>query len=183
MRCVEGLAFLMLSLLGTGLSTPREAPRPMQERPRALAVIVNPKNPITNLSFNELRSHLRLDQQFWPDKERVELFLRPDDSPEMGILLEQAYRMSADELDKFWIGKIFRGEIRAKPKVTPNAKATLSRVLKVRGALGVVLAGESTTGARVLTIDGKRPGEPGYPLFEKADGSTTRVPDEERVVE
>jgi len=188
LRALHLSAFAVLLL---GAARPEPAAAPAQAAPRALAVIVNPKNPITNLTFNELRGYLRLDQQFWSSKERLELFLRPDDSPAMQILLDRVYRMTAEELDKHWVGKIFRGEIRAKPKVAPNARAALSRVLKVPGALSVVLAGESTEGARVLTIDGKSPGDPGYPLVEKAgqgqdasrDGSGTRAPDAHGVVE
>ena len=129
-----------------------------------LAVIVNPKNSTTNLTFNQLRSYMKLERQFWPDKERCALLLRPSNSPEMKILLEQVYRMSADELRKYWVGKVFRGEIPARPAVVPTAAAAGTRVRKVPAALTVVLSDQMPEGVRALTIDGKKPGDPGYPL-------------------
>ena len=155
----------MLSLVVAALSLAARAPATTQQgEPEVLAVIVNPKNPTTNLTWHQLRSYLKLEQQFWPNKQRSTLFLRPSSSPEMQILLAKVYRMSANELRKYWVGKVFRGEIPAKPAVVPNAAAAGTRVHKVPGALTVVLADQTPEGVRVLTIDGKKPGDPGYPL-------------------
>jgi len=140
---------------------------PSDEVP-VLAVIVNPKNSTTNLTFNELRPYLKLERQFWPNKERCTLLLRPSSSPEMKILLEEVYRMNADELRKYWVGKVFRGEIPARPAVVPTAEAAGTRVRKVPAALTVVLADQMPEGVRALTIDGKKPGDPGYRLVGAA---------------
>ena len=79
--------------------------------PKSLSVIVNQKNPTTNLTFRQLRSYLRLDQRRWPSKGPIALFLRPSKSSEMQVLLSDVYRMSSGELRKYWVGKVFRGEI------------------------------------------------------------------------
>jgi len=162
------LLVLVTASVGTG-TTETEA-----ETRQALAVIVNPKNPVTNLSFNELRAYLKLEQQFWPDKQRIQLFLRPSKSTEMQILLEQVYRMSSAKLRKYWVGKVFRGEISSKPSVVPTAKSARTRVLKVPGALTVVMLDEVPEGVRVLTIDGKQPGDEGYRLSIEKGENTSR---------
>ena len=155
---LPGLAAICV---GASLAPVQAPVAPAQE---AVAVIVNPRNPATNLSLRQLRSHLKLEQQFWPDRDRVELFLRPSRSLEMEVLLAEVYRMTSDELRKYWVGKVFRGDIPAKPAVIPNARAAGIRVGKLEHALTVVLASDVPEGVRVLTIDGKKPSDREYPL-------------------
>ena len=145
---------------------PGAAPAPggSRQETQDLAVIVHPKNPATNLDLDALRTYFKLERQFWPDKKRVKLFLRPSRSLEMQILEDVVYRMSSSELRKYWIGKVFRGEIPAKPAIVPTASAAGARVRDVPEAFTVVLANEVPEGVRVLTIDGKKPGDAGYPL-------------------
>jgi len=169
------LAALVLLAAAAPEMRPEGAPGALTAK--ALAVIVNPRNPTTNVSFNELRSYLKLERGFWPDKTRCELLLRPSNSLEMEILFAKVYRMSSDELRKYWVGKVFRGEISAKPSVVPTVASACSRVQKILGALTVMLADEVPEGVRVLTIDGKKPGDEGYPLFrEEEDGDRTASP-------
>ena len=85
----------ILLLLGLALAGPGWQTNVPDDAPAALAVIVNRKNPTTNLTSAELRSTMRLERQFWPSKERVECLLRPSTSKEMAVLLSKVYRMSA----------------------------------------------------------------------------------------
>ena len=86
----------------------------------------------------------------------------------MGVLLAKVYETTAPGLRKFWIGKAFRGEIPAAPSVVPTSEAAGTRVNGEAGAFSVVRADQVPEGVRVVTIDGKRPGEAGYPL--RSDG-------------
>ena len=88
---------------------------------------------------------------------------------ESKILRKNVYGMKKAQLRKYWIGKLFRGEIPAKPSVAPTTAAAAARVLKTRGAMSVVLSNHIPDNVRVLTIDNKRPGENGYPLVSKGD--------------
>lgn len=176
LKPISLLAALLVAIPGQGGTPPPTNPPPEQKpvqkqaeqapaaAPVALAVIVNPKNPTTGLTFTELRSHLKLELQFWSNGERATLFLRASDSEETKILLAKVYDTGARELRKYWIGRVFRGEIAAAPTVVPTAAAAGARVRDSEGAFSIVLATEVPDGVRVLTIDGKRPGEVGYPL-------------------
>lgn len=166
------IALLVLSTTALAGGTPRN---PGSEGTRALAVIVNPKNPVTNLSFNELRAYLKLDKQKWPDGKPVELLLRPSKSVAMEILLDDVYRMTSAQLHKYWAGKVFRGDISSKPSVVPSATAAGKRVLKVPSALTVVMYDQVPADVRVLTIDGKKPTDAGYRLTID-DGEETSRP-------
>lgn len=130
----------------------------------AVAVVVHAKNPVTDLSLNELRAILRMERQFWGNGKRAVLYLRPSESVEQGVLLDKVYRMSAEKLQKYWVTKLFSGEIPAKPSYVPNSESAVSRVRSSEGAISVILATDASEGVRVLTIGGAKPGDKGYPL-------------------
>ena len=132
-----------------------------------LALIVHPKNTVENLSNDELYTFFTLQKQFWPNGKRVVLFSRASSSSAQKALLEKVYRMTSEELRKYWVGKVFAGEIPAIPSVMRSAAAASAAVGKLEGALSIVRLSEVSEGVRVLTIEGKKPGDPGYPLLEK----------------
>ena len=88
-----------------------------------LAVIVHPKNPIRDVSFGELRAYLKMERQFWPNKRRCTIYLPPSKTTAHAVLLQQVYRMTNKKLQKYWVRKLFSGEIPAKPSYVPTAKA------------------------------------------------------------
>jgi len=136
----------------------------------ALAVIVHPKNSIKKVSFSELRAYLKARRQFWPNKKRCDLFLPPTTSPAYKLLLKNVYKTSHKKLQKYWTRKQFSGDIATKPSYVSSFKAAGVLVLAKEGALSVVPANRVPKGARVLLIDGKKPGDNGYKLSGKPDG-------------
>ena len=139
---------------------------PTPDEPVTLAIIVNPKNPTTNLKLADLRAYFKADRTFWPNGKRIQLYLRKSGSPEMQILLDDVYEMSASRLRRYLRGKNFRGEVTGGKAYTiaPSTDKAIARVKANVGAISVVLASEVKEGVRVLSIDGKRPGDEGYPL-------------------
>lgn len=140
----------------------QKQPRPDQET--RLAVIVHPKNPIKTVSFSELRAYLKVERQFWPNKKRCQIFLPSRRTEAYEILLKKVYRMSHNKLQKFWVRRLFSGQIPSKPSFVPSPEAAGKQVLKSPGALSVVDARKIPKGVRVLLIDGKQPGDAGYLL-------------------
>jgi ABC-type phosphate transport system substrate-binding protein len=130
----------------------------------ALAVIVHPKNPIKKLSFKQLRAYMQLERKMWPNNKAVTIFLPTRKSDAYRILLKKLYRKSHKRLQKYWVRKQFAGDIPSKPSYVPNAKAAGKQVAKTLGGVSVVAADEIPKGVRVLLLDGKKPGEKGYPL-------------------
>lgn len=161
------LASLLAALLlwGSGLPQPaREEVAPLEFAP--LVVVVHADNPMADLSSGELLSYFKMEKKWWPkpNRKRATLVLRGSRSDETRVLLESVYKMSASELRKYWVGKVFRGEITRKPSVVTKTKDLLARIAKDRGAFSIVRADEVTGKVRQLTIDGKRPGDEGYLL-------------------
>lgn len=166
---------LLLVSLASARAGDAETTPPDEKEPReiALAVIVHPRNPVTKASFAELRAYLKVEQQFWPNRKRCEIYLPQTKTPEYRILLDKVYRMSHEKLQKYWVRKMFSGEIPSKPAYVPSAKAAVSRVLQSEGALSIIAADEvpkdeeGKPTVKVLLIEGKAPGDEGYPLVGK----------------
>ncbi len=132
---------------------------------RALAVIVNVTNPIKGLTSTQLRKTMTLSVQFWKNKKRIVLLQRPRKSPETRLLLKRVYKMSDRKLKKFWVSQLFNGRIPGIPSTIRSTTRTIHAVKKSANAVSVVFADEATSDVRILRIDGKLPGEKGYPLI------------------
>lgn len=134
-------------------------------QPASLAVIVHPDNPVTDLKLRELRSIFKLERQFWPNRRRSVLLLPRRESAGKKLLLRKVYRMSSRQLQKYLLNKVFTGEIPEIPAVVRSATAAGELVKRNAGAITVVLSTEVPEGVRTLSINGKRPGDAGYPLY------------------
>lgn len=162
------MGILGKALVGAFLVLAQGAPQEQHEKPLELAVIVHAKNPLTDVSLRQLRAYFKLASQYWPDREQIELLLRPARTDEMEILLEKIYEpWTYQKLDDHWTFKINRGEITYRPRTVRSTKDALERVRKAPGAVTVVLAHElpaEIEGFKVLTLEHKKPGDPGYAL-------------------
>lgn len=147
---------------------------------RQLAVVVNARNPATDLSFRQLKAHLKLDMRYWSNRKPCRLYLRPAGSVEMKILLKQVYKTDYGSLLRDFKQREHRGEIGFLPRTAKRTEEALGYVRKLEGGFTVVLADQipaDAKGIRVLKLDGKLPGEPGYPLVTtEALGAAASAP-------
>ena len=131
----------------------------------AVVVIVNTANSCPSPTLLELRDILSLRQQYWKDGRRVILILPASGSLEKSVLLKTVYRTTDDVLRRDWAQRLFTGEIPAVPSSLRSPAARIGAVKHSLGAISVIPASEAPPGVRVLSIDGKLPGEPGYPML------------------
>jgi len=130
-----------------------------------VAIVVHPDNPVSRLSATELGDILRLDRRYWSANRPIYLVLQQSGRPEKRVVLERVYRMKdSAELKRFWLAKLYRGEIATFPRVATSNAAVLRLVASSSGAVGFVDADTVDNSVRVVSIDGKLPGEPGYLL-------------------
>ena len=155
----------MLGLAALALALPVAVAAPQDREAVAMAVIVHPMNPLVDVKESELKGYLRLDRQFWPNRRRVQLYLPPSDSPAKHAMNDNVYGMNEKKLRKYWMSKVFAGEIPATPQVVKTPVAAGKLVSSSEGAVSVVPADRVPKGVRVLTIGGKKPGDEGYPLI------------------
>ena len=127
-----------------------------------LAVVVHPDVPSTGVSFPELRQLLFADRVFWSPKVRVTILIPA--GRERTVLLNTVYRMTEAQFRQFWIARIFRAEASIGPKIVYTDEMAVELVEAIPGALAVIDAAHVPGHLRVLKIDGRLPGEKGYPL-------------------
>src|SRR6266496_4793225 len=81
-----------------------------------VAVVVNEKNPITNLSGVELRNLFGGQKRNWGKGVPVRLFVRAPEAHERTVLLH-LLNMSESEYKTYWRTQVFRGKAQSEPVV------------------------------------------------------------------
>jgi hypothetical protein len=74
------------------------------------------------------------------------------------------YQMSEEEYTQYWVAKVFRAEVTSPPKNVYSNDMQYELVAAIPGAIAVVDARNVRPGVKVVRVDGKLPGEKGYPL-------------------
>lgn len=129
-----------------------------------IAIVVHKDTSVSNLSMTELRNIFRADKQFWSDRSRIILLVRAPQSDERDYVLNRIYRMDEAEYRQYWIGKMFRAEVPRGPKIVFSTGMTLDLVVAIPGSISFMRADQVSDGVKVVSVDGKFPGDADYPL-------------------
>ena len=139
--------------------------RPAATQPATdIAVVVNPGVPVPNLTFGELRNLVLGEREYWPSNVRVTLLIRAPVARERDVVTRTICRMTEAQFRQYWIGKVFRAEAPSAPKIVYSTEMAIELVSRVPGAITFIDAAQLTAALKVVRIDGRLPGEPGYPL-------------------
>ena len=129
-----------------------------------IAVVVHPDVPVDNLTIAELRRILLGDREFWASGMRVMLFLRAPVARERDVAIKEVCRMTEAQFRQHWIAKVFRADTPSGPRIVYSGQMAIDQVSRTPGAITFVEAGSVGKGVKVLKIDGKAPGQSGYPV-------------------
>lgn len=129
-----------------------------------VAVVVNSTVPVGEMSFTELRRVFLGERQFWSSSLRISLLLHAPAARERDVLLKTVYEMSEAQLRQHWIGKVFRAEAASAPQMFFSEEEIVQALATIPGSIAAIDAARLPRGLRVLKIDGRLPGEPGYRL-------------------
>jgi ABC-type phosphate transport system substrate-binding protein len=129
----------------------------------AVAVVVNEKNPVSNLSTVDLRKLFASEKHSWAGGLRVTLFVRAPGAYERVVLLK-LLGMSEKEYKTYWTAQVFRGEALAEPVALFSNGMQKEALAAYPGAVALVNLQDVKPGMKVVKVDGHMPGEPGYPL-------------------
>jgi len=129
-----------------------------------LAVVVHPQNDLSEVSTAELRELVLMERQHWKGGGRVYLVLPQTGTLEKDVLLRRVLRMTEDQLRRHYLGKLYAGDIAAFPRVARSGAEALGIVSRAPNAIAVVNAGSLPSNVKVLRVQGRRPGDAGYPL-------------------
>lgn len=129
-----------------------------------VAVVVQPDTVVSNLSLAEVRKIFLGDRQYWTANVPVVLLIRAPVARERDVVLKVIYQMSESQFKQYWIAKIFRAESVSAPKVVYSNDMANDLVTALPGAIAFIDSRDVRPGTKVVRIDGRLPGEPGYPL-------------------
>lgn len=129
-----------------------------------VAVAVHRDVPVDSLTLTELRRIVVGDREFWPGSLRVTLLIRAPVSHERDVILKTVCQMSEAQFRQHWIGKVFRADTAIAPKIVYSPEMSVDLVNRMPGAITFIDSSSATRTLKILKIDGKLPGEPGYPL-------------------
>lgn len=129
-----------------------------QER---LAVIANQSSPFSDVSLSEL-SKIFLGQVTNLDADDLSL---AEYAPTRASFYHAVLGMTESQVDRHWIGVVFRGGETRPPRKLSNAAALRDFVSHTPGAIAFVPLDSIDASVKVLTVDGHAPSDPDYPIL------------------
>jgi phosphate transport system substrate-binding protein len=129
-----------------------------------VAVVVNPKNPVNDISKSELRKIFAGEKRTWARGVSIKLVVRVPGSYERAVLL-RLLGMSESEYKQYWVAQVFHGEAQAEPVALFSNGMQKEAIAAFPGAIALVTLGDVKPGMKVLKVDGHAPGEPGYSVY------------------
>lgn len=171
---LAGVLLLVLAL-GVPLDQPSLATIPSVQTASSvrgswegLAIVVNSKNPIGNLTLWQLRHIFLGERQWWPNGRRVVLVALPPGTAERQTVLRVVYAMNDKDFDKYFLWGMFRGEFVTSPTILRTPKEVRKFVAGAPGAVAYLRASDVDNSVKVVRIGGLRPEDDGYPLRVRA---------------
>jgi len=130
-----------------------------------LAIVVNKNNPLDNISKRDLRRIYLSDMTKWEDGKDILTITLPTSAPERKVFQEKVLGMSTDELAKYLNDEQIKGKNIKASSVQQTGKSARLFVSKVPVAIAFIDVDDlKSDEVKTLKIDGKLPGEGGYPL-------------------
>ena len=154
-RLIVGWVVIFLS----GLAGPSSA----AAQTGRVAVVVNEKNPVNNLSAPELRKLFTGEKHAWAGGLPVKIFVRAPGANERVVMLK-LLGMSESEYKRYWAGQVYRGEAQAEPVGLFSNGMQREAVVLYPGALALVNVQDVKLGMKVVRVNGHMPADAGYPF-------------------
>lgn len=128
-----------------------------------VAMVVNPENPVSNISLVDLRKIFAGEKQSWQGGLPIRPIVRNPGSHERLVLL-RTLRMSEAEYRQHWTAQVLRGDSSNEPPSVPSVGMQKEALVVFRGAITLIDLSDVKPGMKILKVDGHLPGEPGYPV-------------------
>lgn len=131
-----------------------------------IAVIVNKSNPVSDVSYNELKQISEARKQYWNNGEKIILIFKPVTSVETRTLIDMVYKIKYEEFDKYWFLKVYENKIMEFPKILNSTGTINILVSEIQGAIAFIGVDEVSKrgNIKMLRVNGKMPDEDGYPF-------------------
>ena len=129
-----------------------------------LVVIVAQASPLADISSADLRDIYlgRLTRS--ASRHAIVPLIPPQNSAAGDVFLRRFMRMAELDYAQLWIGVVFRGQASSAPLVARSPDEAARFVAAHVDAIAIVGDVPNVRNVRVLTVDGKPPDAPDYPL-------------------
>jgi phosphate transport system substrate-binding protein len=144
------------------------ATNPSRASWEGLAIVVNRKNPTSNLTLTQLRAIFLGEQKWWPHRHRVVLSAMRRGTPERAAVLRVIYKMDERDLNNYFLYQAFKGEAPMPPAILRTPGDVRKFVGTTPGAVGYLRASDVDDSVKVVRINGLLPGDDGYPMRLRA---------------
>lgn len=119
-----------------------------------LTVIGNAKGVPSSLKMTELKSVMKGEKQRWPDGTKIVIALMKTGTPIGQNSAKKLYKMTGDELNKFWLALVFQGKVTAPTFFTSVAELE-NFISQTPGAIGII-SKPSSAETKSVIVDGKK---------------------------
>jgi len=163
-----------LAAIALGLVSGSSAGEPAEQ---ALAVVVARDSPINDLSYFELRRLYLGDDLRGPGGNKLIPLNRDSKSAERIGFDRSVLGLSPEAAARYWIDRRIRGQS-GPPKVVEPASVLQRVVARVPFTVTYVRREDVSSDVKIVRIDGKRPGDSGYPVRLTAAGKPKTTSEE-----
>jgi hypothetical protein len=118
----------------------------------SFSVVVNKDNPATGISKTQLRKMLLGEMSSWPGGAKVMVLLGPAGDGARGAALKEVCGMSESDFSKQALQASFAGGAKS-VKTLPSNTAVRQVVALTVGGVGIIEAGQTGPGLKVLPIE------------------------------
>ncbi|MCH7676285.1 MAG: hypothetical protein E2O79_05730 [Caldithrix sp.] len=128
-----------------------------------VAIIVNKEAAVRDITKDELKSVYFGELQQWKDGDEIVLTDRKDNDVIAMKFYDDFLGRNQRKVRKLWLRKVLRGEIRP-PESFNTDGGIIKFVAENKEAIGFVSAASVKNSVRVLSVNGKNPGNRAYEL-------------------
>lgn len=130
----------------------------------SLAIVVNRTNPVDNLSFSDLHAIFLGSRSHWSNGRLITLVMRQPGEPERKVILHDICGMNEEQFKMHFLSGLYKGEILVSPKTLDTSVGVRKFIFNVPGAIGYLRERDVDETVKVVRIDERLPGDPGYRL-------------------
>ena len=138
-----------------------------QDKAGDLAIVVSKNRALDNVTSDELTKIFRAEKAKGPDGVRFAVTTREAGCAERAAALSEIYKLDEDAYAKYFLQATFVGLVQSAPRPLSGAATAKQFVSVTPGAISYVRGSDADDSVKTLKVDGKSPGEAGYPLKVK----------------
>jgi len=148
-RLAIRVGFILAFVFTTNLQVPDVSAEGEQ-----LVVVSSGQGVPAEMTTTQMKTVFKGERQRWKDGTKVIIALMKTTTPVGGSTAKKIYKMSGQQLNKYWLGLVFQGKAKA-PKFFTSESDLKSYVSENPGAVGVINITSLGDGKSVL-IDGNK---------------------------